>query len=341
MAVTIIDVAKKAGVSKSTVSLVLNGEGKISPNTRAEVIKAIKELKYIPNRGARSIVTNRTGNIGIMIMSADVVSQDPYSPANKVSSFSVDVERGVESAVSKTHYGLIYARCNGQNPKELPQVINQSYIDGLIIIGGIYTPEFLLAIEALSIPTVITGANVQSKFLSSIYCDNRLAMKRSVDYLISRGRRDIAFINTPVLSSNSQLKLEGYKDALLENGLEFRSSLVEGGYISSDGGQKAIAKLLDSGQRIDAVATAFDGIAAGVIRELYLRNIPCPNQIAVMGFEDGWLASHMYPRLSTIRLPKVEIGKQLLVNLLALMNGDISPGFKLYLDSELIVRETT
>ncbi|GHV43519.1 LacI family transcriptional regulator [Spirochaetia bacterium] len=341
MAVTILDVAKKAGVSQSTVSLVINDSAKVSYKTRSRILKVIKDLGYIPNRGARSIVTSRTSNIGLLVVLENNLSDDPYSMENIVNSFSTDIVAGVEQEIYTTNYGLIYARCDGRSEQELPKIVDPSYIDGLIIIGGSYTTGFLKAIEKTEIPTIITGSNYTTRKISSIFCDTYTAMKEMILYLIKIDRRSIALINSSNVSFNSEAKLKGYRDALIESGLPFDEKLVIATGFSGIDGAKAVRALLKAGKRIDAIACAFDGLAVGALRELYAQKIQVPQQIALTGFEDSWIASHAIPSITTVRIPKFKIGKMLLNNLLDILKGRTNPGFKILVDADIIVRETT
>ena len=338
---TIVDVAKKAGVSTSTVSLVINDSPRVNYKTKEHVLQVIKELGYTPNRGARSIVTSQTHNIGLLVVLEDNVSSDPYSIQNIVNSLSTDVAAGVETAIQPTHYGLIYARSSGKSVKNLPKIVDSSYIDGLIIAGGSYTREFLNAIEMTRIPTVITGSNLNTKFISSIFCDPYAAMKEITEYVISTGRKHIALINSSAISYNTALKQAGYRDALIESGLLYNDSMVISAGFSAIEGRNAMKSLLESKKEIDAVVCAFDGLAIGVLQELHHRNIVVPVDIAVTGFEDSWIASHAIPALTTVRIPKFEIGERLLNNLLDIISGRIQPGFKILVDSKIIVREST
>ncbi|MDL2228946.1 LacI family transcriptional regulator [Treponema sp. OttesenSCG-928-L16] len=341
MGKTILDVAKKAGVSPSTVSLVINGSERVSYKTKEKIQKIIKEMGYIPNRGARSIVTSRTSNIGLLVILEDNVSKDPYSIENIVNSFSTDISAGVEEEIQPTHYGLIYARANGKSAKDLPKIVDSSYIDGLIITGGSYTKEFLKAIEKTGIPTVITGSNYMTKRISSIFCDPYTAMKEMILYLISKGRRNIGFLNSSSVSYNTEPKLRGYQDALLESNIPCNEKMVISAGFSAMDGRIATKELLSKGIDIDAIACAFDGLAIGALHELISRKIEVPKDIALSGFEDSWIASHAIPSLTTVRIPKFDIGKMLLNNLLDILNGKINPGFKMLVESEIVIREST
>jgi LacI family transcriptional regulator len=340
MAVTIKNVAQKAGVSTGTVSLVINNSPGVSHKTRSRILQVIKELGYTPNRGARSIITSRTSNIGLLVVLENNLSDDPYSTENIVNSFSTDIATGVEQEIQATNYGLIYGHSDGKSGKELPKFVDPSYIDGLIIAGGSYTREFLKVVEKTEIPTIITGSNYTTKKISSIFCDPYEAMKEMIFYLVKTGRKHIALINSSQVSFNSDTKYKGYCDALDESGLLFDEDLVIPAGFSAADGKKAVKALLKTGKKIDAIACSFDGIAAGALKELYTQNITVPDDIALTGFEDSWIASHAIPSLTTVRIPKFEIGKMLLINLFDIINGKIKPGFKVLVDTEIIVRES-
>ncbi len=338
---TIIDVAKKAGVSKSTVSLVINGSPKVNYQTRDHVLRVIKEMGYTPNRGARSIASAQTHNIGLLVVLDEHVPEDPYSIHNIVNSFSTDVSGGVETAIQPTSYGLIYARSSGKSSKALPKIVHKSYIDGLIIAGGTYSKDFLKAIEKTGIPTVLTGSNIATKNISSIFCDPYAAIKEITSFLIKDGRNCIAMINSSEISSNSAPKLAGYRKALSEAEIPFDADLVISGDFSAMEGHNAMLKLLSTGKPIDAVVCAFDGLAVGALHALHAKGIRVPQDIAVTGFEDSWIASHAIPALTTVRIPKFDIGTMLVSALLDILKGKINPGFKILVDSKIIVRDST
>jgi LacI family transcriptional regulator len=339
---TILDVAKRAGVSKSVVSLVINDASGVSQKSRAKVLTAIRELNYIPNRAAREMVTAKSGNIGLLAVVEDPVASECYSTKNIVDSFSQDICIGVEKAIQNIPYGVLFARCNGKLNEGLglPKMIRERWIDGLIIAGGAYEDAFLKAIETYAIPTVLTGSKYYSEKTGCVFADTQKGAYKAVKHLIGLGHSELAFINSTAVSQNSFDKLNGYKEALYEAKIPFREPLVRSSSFSAYEGYLNMQELLALQNRPTAVFCAFDGIAIGAMRAIKESGLKIPQDIAVIGFEDSWLASHADPPLSTIRINKEYIGEIMTKRLMEMLEGELSQGFKMLLEPELIVRQS-
>ena len=329
------DVSELAGVSRTTVSFVLNNveDVHISPETRRRVLEAARELNYYPNAAARSLVRQQAGVIGLIIsQNSEHIVADPFLPGLILGLGAATREHGF-------HF-LIHPLDNSSQPTTYDDLIHTRRIDGAIISGPRSDDENLRQLLNNDFPIVLHGRleNVET------YCvdvDNVRGMQNATEHLIKLGHRRIALItNAPPAFMSSADRHTGYRLALETAGIPYDDGLVRYGQFSADSGHKAMQDILDAGNPPDAACVASDLVAMGAMQAIRERGLRVPDDVAVVGFDDVPLAAYMVPPLTTVRLPTYDLGWNLGDMLIRLIQDD-TPGEKVVLlETELVVRES-
>ncbi|WP_419776141.1 ribose operon transcriptional repressor RbsR [Mixta mediterraneensis] len=325
---TMKDVARKAGVSTSTVSHVINKNRFVSVGVREKVELAIRELNYAPSALARSLKINQTHTIGMLI----TASSNP---------FYAEIVRGVEDSCYERGYSLILGNTAGDEDRmnRSLETLLQKRVDGLLLMC---TESHLPSADILnrypSIPTVMMDwAPFEGR--GDIIQDNALlGGELATQHLIDSGYTRIACIAGPLDKTPARMRLEGYKNAMEKNGLDVLPGYVVESDFEFQGGYNAMIELLALKTPPQAVFTSNDAMAVGVYHALYQAGLQIPQDMAVMGYDDIELARYLSPPLSTIHQPKNELGELAIDTLIhRLRHPDVSQQ-TLVLTPELIVR---
>ncbi|MCK5086673.1 MAG: LacI family DNA-binding transcriptional regulator [Melioribacteraceae bacterium] len=332
---TIKDVAKKANVSTATVSHVVNNKGRISPETTKKVLKTIKELNYHPSRSARGLVSQKTGNIGFIVTNNHFL---------KTEAFYTRIFLGVEFEAHKNEYYVLLTTIGSDFKKgdALPRFILEQSTDGIIIAGKI--PELLLeTLCQYNIPLVILDYIPKYFECSSVLIDNVRGGFLATKHLIDYGHKNIAFISGEISHSSITGRLRGYKQALKEAKIKINNNLIETNdeYLSRQNGYDAAEKLFKKNKNITAIFSGNDTIAIGAMQYLKDNNYNIPEDISLVGFDDVETDLLLDPPLTTIQVPKIDLGiegLQLLVNIINSENKMIK---KIIVPVEIKLREST
>jgi DNA-binding LacI/PurR family transcriptional regulator len=333
MAVSMRDVAARAGVSQRTVSNVVNGYVHVRAETRERVQRAIDELRYRPNLSARSLRRGRTGIIALAVPEiaapyfaelADLIQREA-------------VTRGITLLVDQT--GADRARellvLDGYRPH---------VIDGLILSPMTITMEDLKA-QRLEIPTVLLGERIHHAGVLHVAIDNVAAARRATRHLVDTGRRRIAAVGverTPNNAGPALRRMHGYLAALDDAGLPADPDLlVTTASWSRSAGRSAVAELLGSGVAVDAMFCFNDVLALGAVRAITDHGLRVPEDVAVVGCDDIEEAAYATPSLTSISPDKATIAKTAVSRLLDQIAGEPVPAEEVTCDFELIVREST
>lgn len=326
MPVTIHDVARKAGVSPSTVSRVLNDRPGISEETRERVLAAARELGYIPDLSARSLASKRTFTIGYIIHPRHTLA--PHS-------FYGEVLMGADEEARKHGYHVVFA---AEGNVKIPNMVQQNRVDGLILAGCDIPRETIVALKLHGIPIVLVDNHVEK--VNSVVIDNVGGAYEATKHLIDLGHRRIAFVCEWFGDLSFAERFEGYKKALADNGIPFDENLVaEGLPRQSRTGYVAAQRLLEK-TTPTAIFAANDLVAAETLRLLRERGLRVPNDIAVVGFDDGEVAQHTVPPLSTVRVFRKEMGAMAVRRLLEILDNPDQPAAHIRVFTELVVRES-
>lgn len=301
---TIHDIAKKAGVSISTVSRVLNDNKKVRESARVAVLEAIDELDYHPNVFASSLAGGRSKTIGI-------ITQYLGSP------FFDLILRGIMEEMGGGDYNPLFADGQWQADRErrsLEMFIDRK-VDGLIVLGGVLPEDDLVKI-AQSIPLIIIGRNIAPIQDACISLDNFGGAYLATQHLIERGHRKIIHLTGILRHEDAARRLAGYQQAMLDAGISIDGLVFEGDF-SEQSGEAAAEKLLSIGAEFTAVFAANDQMAMGVHLALYRRGVRVPEDVSLIGFDDQPASAFLTPPLTTVGQPALEIGQSAAQRILA------------------------
>jgi DNA-binding LacI/PurR family transcriptional regulator len=324
-------VAELAGVSRATVSRVVNGSSKVSAEVHAAVTKAISELGYVPNRAARTLVTRRTDTIVlIMYERTDTVFEDP---------FFANVLRGVNTALSSTDLQLVLLHARGDHQRERAlRYVCAGHVDGALLISMHGDDPMPDAIRAPDIPMVAMGRPPSGPRADYVDADNAGGGREAVRHLIAAGRRCLATVAGPLDMSAGVDRLRGYVTATRTAGMRAAANRVAHGDFTEAAGYRGIRQLLDKTPKIDGVFVASDLMCMGALRALRELGRRVPSDVAIVGFDDAPFARYADPPLTTIRQPVERLGQEM-VRLL--LHRQLNPDGELQtviLPTELVVR---
>lgn len=329
MAVSIKDVAREAGVSIATVSRVLNDIDVVNDETRKKVQDAIKKLGYRPNIVARSLKTQRTGTIGIII--PDISSQ-----------FYPEIVRGAEDVANIYAYNIMLCNTDLDPDKEIEylRVLKEKMVDGVLYMSSSLEPNIIKLMNEIQMPTVLIETRDKEKAFPSVTIDNEKAAYDGVSYLIKKGNKKVAYIGSHEDAVNaSALRYIGYKEALKENNIELDTNLVHFGGLKAEDGYEGIKKVLKY-SKIDAVFCVSDEIAMGAINALREENINVPEDVDVVGFDNIYSAAIFYPKLTTIAQPTYDMGSVGMRMLIKMINKQKGEEEHYVLQHQLIERDS-
>jgi LacI family transcriptional regulator len=333
--VTSQDVATVAGVSRTTVSLVLNEVPgfQISPETRQKVHEAATQLGYVPNATARALASNRTQVIGL------VFTRQPHHIATDA--FLPQVIDGLLDVVRANNLRLLIDIVEPQHQEQAYlELARAKRIDGLVLSGPRLDDEALRNLEREGFPTVLMGRLPESDFCS-VDVDNNLAARGAVEYLISLGHRRIACItNAPLSYSAAADRLSGYREALDAAGIPYDESLVRFGDFSPESGYACMNELLSDGASFTGAFVASDTVSLGAKAALREHGLLIPDDISLIGLDDISIARFTDPPLTTMRVPAEALAGHACTMLLRSLSGEPIPEKHLVLPTELVVRQS-
>lgn len=328
------DVARLAGVSRTTVSFVLNNiQGvKISEATRAKIHNAARELNYLPNVSGRKLVSGKSNTIGLVLLQSFVQVQ---ADANLI-----NVMLGVEKAASEFGYHVLLKHLE-KNVSSYTHLIRENSVDGIILSGPRKDDENLIRMYHEGFPVVLMG-QLPGSDLPSVDIDNQKAAAEIVSHLISLNHRHIAMItNAPIEFTSAQQRISGYQEALRAGGIEPDPAYIKAGNYTPESGRLAMKVLLETIPHLSAVFIASDVVAIGAIQAITDAGLRIPQDISVAGFDDIPLAGYFTPPLTTMRLPSSELGFAAGKQLLRILQGEKLETTPIILKSDLIVRSSS
>lgn len=333
--VTSIDVAKKARVSRTTVSFVLNNVPgvSISEATRKRVLDAAKSLNYFPNAAGRKLVSGKSNTLGLILcQSPEQVFADAFLP---------QVILGVEQAAMEQGFNVLLKPVSPGDPSGYTRLIQEKHVDGILLSGPRQGDQEIIRLHQDGVPIMLLG-QLPDTDIPFVDINALAGAETVVNHLISCGHRRIALItNAPLSYTSAQQRRSGYITALEKAGIEYEESLIQEGAYTPASGFQAMKTLLERIPRATAVFVASDVVAIGALLAIKKAGLSVPDDIAVVGFDDIPLAEYLDPPLTTLRLPAFGLGWAASERLIRLMRGEGLDRRDVLVQSELIVRASS
>ncbi len=329
---TSADVAALAGVSRTTVSFVLNGrDTSISPATRERVLQAARQLGYHPHAPARQLAGGRSHTLGL------VVRQSPEQIAGDA--LLAETLRGLTAAARSSGFRVIVEAIDGADTA-YADLLRTRRVDGLIVSGPRSDDPDLRAAVKEGFPVVLQGS-LPGVRVPSVDVDNVAGARAAVEHLIREGNRRIGCItNASLAYTAARERVEGWRTAMREAGLDAPDAWLEEAAFDAPSGHRAAARLLERVPDLEALFIASDVVALGAIGALRASGRRVPEDLSVVGFDDVPLAAFFDPPLTTVHLPAYELGHAAGVALLDRISEPTVPGRTL-LPTELVIRAST
>ena len=329
---TLDDIAKLAGVSRSTVSRVVNDHPNVSDSARKRVLQVIQNTGFHPNAAARALASHRSHMLGLVLpRTVSSFFSDPYYPR---------LTQGIAQACNQYDYtlGLFLISTKEDEEQIYPRISRKGLLDGILLQSSQYSDFLTTTLMNSNLPVLVAGRPFHSTNVNYIDIDNIAAARTAVCHLIHQGRKRVGTITGPLDSTAGIDRKEGYLRALIECGLEIDLDLIVEGDFSETGGYKGMQKLLPA--RPDAVFGASDVMAIGAMRAVREAGLRIPEDIAFVGFDDLPLAMTPQPPLTTIHQPIYQFGFKAVEILIDLIEHKQDHPRRVIMETELIVRDS-
>jgi LacI family transcriptional regulator len=340
MALTLEKIAQEAGVSRSTVSRVLNNAPNVSARARARVLEVTERRNFHLNATARSLAAGRTRNIGLVIpVAVSSLFTDPYFPL---------LIQGITAACNTHDYSVMLWLADVEQERQIISKITRSgMVDGVIVASALMDDPVVPALLADKVPFVQVGRYLTDERVSYVDVDNYSSAREMVSYLLRLGYRRVATIAGPPKMIAGHDRREGYQDALRARGLIPDPALIAEGDFSEEGGFVAMQRLLARARQPgaaglpDAVFVASDAMALGALRALREAGVRVPDDVALAGYDDMLFAARTAPPLTTVRQPIHRAGAVAAETLFDLIEHPDAPPRRIILPTELVMRAST
>ena len=328
--VTIKDVAKKAGVSISTVSRVINDSKPVTYEVKQKVLDVIKETGYVPNPLARSLVTKKSQLIGVIIPEVS-------------DSFVSELVNGIEEVAKMYDYDILLANTYSDKEQELKSInlLRAKQVEGIVMMSWKVDEEHLEFIQNCRIPAVYVSKTARNYDVYSVSISNTNATYDMTKYLIDKGHKKISFIMTSeddtVLEAERYL---GFEKAMKDNNLEIDKSLVKNAGTTYDYGYEKMKEILDEGNVPEAVFVTGDEAAIGALNAICDAGYRVPEDISVAGFNDAKIAAMYRPKLTTVHQPLYDMGAVAIRMVIKMIDKEVLENKKVELPYRIVERES-
>lgn len=331
---TLEEVAQLAGVSRATVSRVVNGNPSVSDDVRRTVERAVDQLGYVPNRAARSLVTRRSDSVALIITEpATRLFGDPFFPR---------LLRGVTTELSARDIQLVLLMPESRPEEDRAErYLAAGHVDGVLLVSLHGDDPLPGRLAARGVPVVVGGRPPRHAPVSYVDVDNRQGASLAVQHLVARGCQTIATIAGPQDMSAGVDRLVGYRDALGDAGLLNDPHLEAVADFMQEGGEAAMRLLLERRPDLDAVFIASDLMAAGALHALRAAGRRIPDDVAVVGYDDSPIAAMTDPPLTSVRQPIEEMGGEMARLLIRTAREPAASQRQVVLATELVPRRSS
>lgn len=330
---TIREVAKKAGVSISTVSRAFNNYDDISKQTRELIFRIAEELSYKPTIATRNQNSNNTFRLAILV--------EDYETTGALNQLVFEMQMSFQNTASKLGYETLILSTNTdmQKTEDMQKMFVEKQVDGAFIMGLKMTDEYYSQLSTIHYPCVTFDININNPMVNCIGMDNIRGAFMAVEHLIKLGHKKIAFINGHNEAFVSYERLDGYCLALNRYDIPFDKRLVANGHFTDKGGGAAAESLISQYKDVTGIVCASDLMAVGAINALDKLGYSVPDDISIVGYDDLYLAQCMNPGLTTIQQDTKKLGEIAANNLINMVNGQ-SVG-RILIEPTLIIRDST
>jgi DNA-binding LacI/PurR family transcriptional regulator len=324
---TITDVARRAGVSKSLVSLVVRGERHVSPGRRAAVLRTAADMGYRPNAMARGLVERRTRMIGVMV-------SDLHNP------FFADVAAGIQDQATRVGYRVLINTGNRNRDREDDAIraLLELRADGLILAGPLIESRLMVS-ASTEVPVVLVGRSAHAPTLDSVTNDDRAGGETIVEHCASLGHKRIAHVDGG-RGAGAEARRRGYEEGMRRFHLQKHRTVVPGSF-TEEGGHSGALRILDMKPRPTAIFVANDLAAIGALNALEERGLRVPDDISLVGYDNTSLAALRHISLTTVHQPRLEMGQLAVSALLERLDEGRRRPRRAVLSPSLVVRRTT
>jgi LacI family transcriptional regulator/LacI family repressor for deo operon, udp, cdd, tsx, nupC, and nupG len=329
MSVSIYDIAKKARVAPSTVSRALEDHPRIGAETKKRIQELAKEMGYVPSTVAKSLASNKTWTIGMVLASIS----DPFMGR---------VVEGVEQVAIGAGFNVFISTSQNDRQREMAviEMLQKRRVDGIIVIASHVFDQYPRFFGHSKVPIVIINEQEPWETMHFVTVDDVHAAQVAVEHLLALGHHRVGYVGVTNRPKSNQYRLKGYQSALEASGIALDPALIVTSHTSEDHakrGEASLEPLLAAGAT--AVFCFNDTTAIGLLAACYKRGLCVPDDLSIIGFDDIDIAAYTIPPLTTIRQPRFELGQRAMRMMLNLLNGQepenqIVPG-------ELVVRQTT
>ncbi|HEY6410428.1 MAG TPA: LacI family DNA-binding transcriptional regulator [Ktedonobacteraceae bacterium] len=329
MSVSIYDIAKKAGVSPSTVSRALEDHPRIGATTRKRIQELAREMDYIPSTVAKSLAANKTWTIGMVLATIS----DPFMGR---------VVEGVEQAAIEAGFNVFISTSQNDRQREIAAIkmLQKRRVDGIIVIASHLLDQYPGFFVRSKVPIVIINEQKPGETMHFVTVDDVHAAQLAVEHLLALGHCRIGYVGVTNRPKSNQYRLKGYQDALEAVGIASDPALIFTSHTIEDHakrGEASLEPLLAAGAT--AVFCYNDTTAMSLLAACYKRGVSVPDNLSVIGFDDIDIAAYTIPPLTTIRQPRFELGQRSMRMMLALLSGQLPENQ--IVRGELVVRQTT
>ncbi|MDH3302315.1 MAG: LacI family transcriptional regulator [Acidimicrobiia bacterium] len=332
--VNLEEIGRMAGVSRSTVSRVVNGSPNVSPDVRARVEAVIAETGYQPHAAARSLASNRTGVFGLVIPSAaEALFDDPYFGR---------LILGITSATNSmgTTLALFLFDQESDENSIIPRVVNPGLVDGVIVTATQMGDPLIDHLQRVEMPFVVVGRPDNGRSMFSVDADNRGGARLAARHLVGLGYRRIGLISPPSNTTAGLDRRNGFLEGLADSGASSGGFISEGNWTEESGRLAMETLLASTTSRPDAVFVGSDRMAVGALRAIREAGLSCPSDVAVVSFDGILPPDRTMPRLTSVTQPVAEVGERAARLLASIVDGTVTTPEHVVFSTHLVIRES-
>jgi LacI family transcriptional regulator len=324
------DVAREAGVSTATVSHVINNTRSVSEETRQRVMRAIESCNYYPNAHARSLASGRSRTLGLLV--SDI--SNPFFPELVKSIETVAFERGYDVILSNTDY-------NDERTLNYVQRFIERNVAGVVMMTSELDRTLIDELARCHVPVVFLDIGSAGVCMSNLMVDYGAGIDEAIKHLVGLGHKNIAYVGGLAHLPSAAKRLEAFRQSLSFHLPDAASPAIYEGDFRLEGGRRAAREMLSEGELPTAVMVANDMMALGVMQECRDYGLDIPGDISIVGFDDIAFAALSNPPLTTIRLPRAELGRKAVEALLATVTDSERQGVEINIPTYLVLRSST